>query len=341
MPYKCALLGCGPRGIAHIEAYRHVNRGTLAAICDLYEETVQSAGARFGIAARYTDLEQMLQREKPDVLHVVTQPTQRVDVLALASEHGIPAVIVEKPIAVQGEDYRSLRKLQATTKTKICVNHQLHFHPRRLAMERHVLDGNIGEIRFIEASARLNLAYQGTHILELINAFNGGARPTAVFGQVAGTEGLAGTKGHYSPDQCVASVMYENGIHTQILCGTNAPSMAEAPEYLHKRIAIYGTRGFAHWAMDGWEWTGMDGSVEKGSHAYRDEDILGQAGLTEAVFDWLEDESKVHPTTLDASLIQFNTIIGIYMSALHHQPVALPVDPEPGIIDALTTQLNQ
>ncbi|NOZ28967.1 MAG: Gfo/Idh/MocA family oxidoreductase [Chloroflexi bacterium] len=341
MTYKCALLGCGPRAIGHIEAYQHVKRGKLIAICDRHEEKVESLGSRFGIAARYTDFAQMLQKERPDVVHIVTQPTHRVDALTIASEYGVPAVIVEKPIAIQGEDYRALCELQAATRTKICVNHQLHFHPRRLELERYVREGHIGEIRFLEASARMNLAYQGTHILELISAFNGGARPIAVFGQVAGAEGLKGTKGHYAPDQCVASIAFANGVRAQLLCGKNAPAVREGPVHTHKRIAVYGTRGLVHWTMKGWERTGADGTLEQGFHNYADEDILGQAGLTEAVFDWLEDESRVHPTNLAASLIQFNIILGIYMSALHHQLISLPVDPEPHLIDALKARLTR
>ena len=92
--------------------------------------------------------------------------------------------------------------------------------------------------------------------------------------------------------------------------------------------------------MKGWERAGADGTAEKGSHDYDAEDILGQAALTEAVFDWLEDETAVHPTNLEVSLVQFNVILGIYMSALHHTPVALPVDPQPRLIDALKARLQ-
>ena len=340
MTYKCALLGCGPRAVSHIEAYQHVKRGRLVAICGRIEERVHDVGARFGIAACYTGFEQMLNRERPDVVHVVTQPIHRVDVLTIAIENEVPAVIVEKPIAIQGEDYRELCKLQATTQTRICVNHQLHFHPRRLELERYVREGYVGELRFLDASAGMNLAFQGSHVLELISAFNGGPRPVAVFGQVAGAEGLAGRKGHYAPDQCVASITYEDGTRAQILCGPNAPSVGEGPIYTHKRIAVYGTRGYLQWTMKGWERAGADGTAEKGSHDYDAEDILGQAALTEAVFDWLEDETAVHPTNLEVSLVQFNVILGIYTSALHHTPVALPVDPQPRLIDALNARLQ-
>ena len=60
-----------------------------------------------------------------------------------------------------------------------------------------------------------------------------------------------------------------------------------------------------------------------------------QGGLTEAMFDWLEDEAKVHPTHLDQSLAEFNLLLGIYQSALTHAPVELPFDPPDGLLNSL------
>jgi len=336
--YKCAMLGCGGRAHGHADAYRFVRKGKLVAICDMNEERLHAFGDRWNIAARYTDFETMLDREKPDLLHIVTPPQLRFDLLAKADAHGVPAVLVEKPIALQGEDYRQLRQLAATAKSKICVNHQLHFHPRSLEFQRDVAEGRIGELRFLEASARLGLSGQGTHIMELIAAYTPGATPTTVFGNVGGTRGFASN--HPAPDYSVASIEFDNGVRAQLLCGTNAPRMNDSYEHMHKRIAAYGTRGFRHWTMEWWERTAPDGTLEKGVHRYAEEDVVGQAGITDAALEWLDDTSRVHPTNLDASLNQFNVILGIYTSALKNAPVSLPVEPEDGLLDALRARLG-
>ena len=72
--YKAAMLGCGGRAREHVDAYRFVKGGKLAAICDMVEERLNNFGDDFGIASRYTDLDEMLEKEKPDVLHIVTTP---------------------------------------------------------------------------------------------------------------------------------------------------------------------------------------------------------------------------------------------------------------------------
>jgi predicted dehydrogenase len=265
----------------------------------------------------------------------------RLEIMRAAEAAGIPALIVEKPLACQGEDYIGIRAFAQEAQAKVAINHQLHFHPRRMALQRLVWEGAIGDVRFVEASARMDLAYQGTHSLQAIGAFNWGAAPISVFGQVSGAEGLQETRGqHYAPDQSLAKINYGNGVHALLQCGANAPRVRDDNRVnTHKRIAVYGTRGYVGWTMWSWE-TLIDGRYESGTHEYPEEDILGQAAMTEAMFDWLEDEEAVHPLNLELALQDFDVVLGMYMSALHHQVIALPVEPEPNLIAKLRQRLS-
>ncbi|MDP7255246.1 MAG: Gfo/Idh/MocA family oxidoreductase, partial [Planctomycetota bacterium] len=101
---KAVFLGCGGRAKGHATAYQHVTKGKLAAICDMQEERLHPFGEEFGIDARYTDMREMLEKERPDLLHIVTPPTIRHSLMSIAAEYEVPAVIVEKPIAIQAED---------------------------------------------------------------------------------------------------------------------------------------------------------------------------------------------------------------------------------------------
>ena len=343
--YKCAIIAVsGGRARGHAEAYQHIQRGQLAAISTRSQTNLDAFGDQFGIAkaARYTDYREMFAREKPDLVHVNTPPDVRLEVMQAAEEAGIPALIIEKPLAIQDEDYRTLRAFARwQPQVKIAINHQLHYHPRRQALQQLVADGGIGEVRFIEASAGMNLAYQGTHSLQAIGAFARGGVPTSVFGQVAGANGLAeNIKQHYAPDQCLASINYDNGINAVLRCGENAPRVSsDRPVHHHKRIAVYGTQGQVLWTMWGWE-TLVDGRRDTGTHEYAGEDILGQAAMTEAMFDWLEDDNAVHALNLESALSDFSVVLGIYQSALHHQVVDLPVQPEENLIAKLRDALG-
>ncbi|MFQ6041408.1 MAG: Gfo/Idh/MocA family protein [Candidatus Poribacteria bacterium] len=336
--YRTAILGCAGRSRGHAKAYEHVSRGQIAAICDLDEKLLNSFGEEFAIKNRYTDIHEMLEKEKPDLLHIVTRPAFRAPLMTIAAEHKVPAAIVEKPIAIDSEPFQAIAALNEKSATKFVVNHQLHFHPKCLELQRDVEDGSIGDVRFLEVSARLNLLGQGTHVLELMFAFNGNATPTSVFGQVSGDKGLDSK--HPAPDMSEAAIAFENGTRGLLLCGENAPFVADGVGgSRHKRISVYGTRGFIQWQMDAWERSTPE-SYEHGAKSYGEEDVLGQAGLTEAVFDWLENEDNPHPTRLELALVQFNLILGIYASALEYRPVQLPYKPEGNFLEKLKATLK-
>ena len=339
--YKSVIIGVGGgRAHGHADAYQYVKRGRVVAVCDLEREPMEAFADKYDVKARYTDYREMFEKEKPDLVQVSTQPSVRLEILQAAEAAGIPAVLVEKPLAIQGEDYLAIRDFAAAKPhIKVAINHQLQFHPRRQQLQKLVAEGAIGDIRFIEASSGMNLAYQGTHSLQAIGAFNP-ATPTAVFGQVAGADGLQpNIKEHYAPDQSLAAVEYDNGVQASLRCGENAPRVPRGDAiYQHKRIAVYGMNGYVHWTMWGWE-TFINGVYESGEHEYPAEDVLGQAALCEAMFDWLEDDSQAHPLNLERALTDFNVILALYASALRHQVVKLPYQPETDLVQKLRDAL--
>ncbi len=340
--FKSVIIGVsGGRASGLAEAYNHIKRGQLTAISTRTEKNLHAFGDRFGVEARYTDYREMLEREKPDLVHVNTPPDVRLEIFAAAEEYGVPAVLVEKPIAIQGEDWRAIRDFADGAKTKIAVNHQLHFHPRRQQLQQIVREGKIGDVLFIEASCAMNLAYQGTHTLQAINGFCPDGVPLRVLGQVAGANGLADTpKKHFAPDQSMAAIEFADGRRAQLVAGPFAPRVLDDERiHLHKRIAVYGTRGYVLWTMWSWELS-IDGHSEKGVHQYPDEDILGQAAMTEAMFDWIDSAAAVHPLNLDLALRDFNVLLGIYTSALEHRPVDLPCRPADGLVERLQSVLS-
>ena len=347
--YKTAMLGCGGRARGHAEAYRFVKRGKLAAICDMDAERLNTFGDDFGIPSRYTDLDEMLKKEKPDVLHIVTSPVVpnsneriRYPLMKQVSDHGVPAAIIEKPIAVEGRDWNQISRLAEETKTKFVVNTQLDFHPKNLELKRDVAEGRIGEIRFIDASARSRAAEQGGHVLQLVSSYIDNARPVRVLGQISGSENLNfAPGGHPSPTHTVGHALYENNLHVSLAFGTVFGQMVsdDSGIYGHKRVFVAGTKGFVHWRFSSWERATVDRGYESGPLNYGEQDVVAQGNFTEAVFDWLDDENNVHPTHLKQSLVENNLILGMYYSGITNEIIELPFEPPDDLMDLLREKL--
>jgi predicted dehydrogenase len=321
---RSAFLGCGPRAVGHAEAYAKVTRARPVAACDLEEARLDRFAEKYGIEQRYTDARRMLERERPDILHIVTHPGLRVPLMTLAADAEVPLAIVEKPLALDASDFRAIEALGKRARTKFVVNHQLRFHPKVRELVRDVAEGRIGEVRFIDASARALLAEQGTHVTDLLFAFQADRTPRSIFGSVAGAGRMDDT--HAAPEMAQAALVLAGGARATLQCGTNAPEAILAPTsiYMHKRIAVHGTRGFVEWQMEAWERSTPEGGHERGSYRYAEEDLLGQAALTDAACEWLADDTQVHPNNLTTSLAEVNVLLALYESALRRAPVALP-----------------
>jgi len=178
----------------------------------------------------------------------------------------------------------------------------------------------------------LPMSGQGVHVLDLMFAFSGYAEVGTVFGASSGYDDINGT--HPSPRTAESLITFKNGMRGALQAGEGAPLMArDVPRHMHKRIAVYGTKGFVHWCMWRWERTGADGRIESGEHRYAEEDVLGQAGLTNAMFDWLEDDGKPSPTNLATSLDEWLVILAGYLSTVEARPVDLPFDPPDDLLD--------
>jgi predicted dehydrogenase len=332
MSFKCAFLGCGPRANGHAMAYELISRGAKVACCDLDRERADSFAATYEIPRVYTDLEEMLDKERPDVVHMVTPPNLRVDLLNQLSAAQVGGVLVEKPICVGADDYARLRELATRTTMKIAVNHQLRHHNRVLELLDEVRQGVYGEIRFLDASAELTMSAQGVHVLDLMFAFNGYEPVQTVFGASSGFDDLGSN--HPSPRIAQSLLTFRNGSRGVLQAGQGAPQITPSPtSWQHKRIAVYGTRGFCHWWMYGWEKTLPGGEVERGTLDYPDEDLPGQANLTNAMFDWLEDDAAVCPTNLSTSLDEWEVIMAGYLSTIEARPVDLPCEMPLDLLD--------
>lgn len=331
MTYRSAFLGCGGRAQGHAKAYSLISRGEIVALCDLNEERLNSFGDTYNVPARYTDLDAMLANERPDVVHCVTDPTLRVPLMTRLAEAGVPGVIVEKPICIGAADYKALAKLEAESSTKFAVNHQLRHHPRIVEYLADVAAGAIGEVRCIDASCVLPMSGQGVHVLDLMFAFNGYSAPKTVFGASSGYDDINGT--HPSPRTAETMVTFENNVRALLQAGAGAPMFVEGPNWGHKRIAVYGTHGFRHWWMAGYERSMPDGTVDKGDQVYAEQDVVGQAGLTNAMFDWLADDTTPSPTNLATSLQEWSVILAGYLSTVEKRPVDLPFDPPDDLLE--------
>ena len=340
--YKVAVIGCGGRSSMHISAYQFIDRGRVVACCDIEKAKADERAAEFDIKAYY-DAAEMIIREKPDLIHITTQPTARVNLLSLASENAVPACTVEKPLATGVVDWHELQALERSGGTKIAVCHQFRWHETLKKCQDALKSGGLGDVLFLDISAGMNVSGQGTHVLNYGFSLNGESPVTDVFAAASGGEGMTGY--HPGPDSTSGYLKYHNGVRGLWNNGPTSPRCGDSTtDYQHVRLAAYAERGRVLWEEFGkWEIVGPDGTQTGtfgGSEAWVDGNLRAQAEFHNAMFDWIEDDASIPGTNLKQSLHEWEVILALYLSALDRTPVSLDTfDPPEDLFDRLKSAL--
>jgi predicted dehydrogenase len=145
---KVAIVGCGAvTEHRHIPGFNRIkSKAVIRAVCDKNIELARKVAGKFGIPGVYTSQTEMLKAEKIDVVDVCTPPHIHAPIAIEALEHGCH-VLMEKPMALTVADCDSMIAAAAKNNRKLCVVHNVLFHPPLIKARQMVKDGAIGEFR--------------------------------------------------------------------------------------------------------------------------------------------------------------------------------------------------
>ena len=150
---KTAVISCGMiANNAHIPAYKYYSDNCeLTAVCDLNPEAARQTAERFDIPAWYTNTEEMLSKERPDLVSVCVPNGFHKEMTMLALSYGAH-VMCEKPVAIKYDDAKEMYD-EADRLGKMLVACQVvRFYPEyRFAREMYD-QGVLGDVYYSEFS---------------------------------------------------------------------------------------------------------------------------------------------------------------------------------------------
>jgi predicted dehydrogenase len=151
----------------HIPTIQSDPDAEIVAICDLDEDRLRIAGENFGISARYTDLAQMLAREKLDGVIVSTPHVAHTGPAIAALEAGCH-VLVEKPMATTARDGRAIAAAALSAGREVMVPTGMNFTSFTKAAAQMVRDGRIGTVghAVCQMGSALDDLFSGEPMLE-------------------------------------------------------------------------------------------------------------------------------------------------------------------------------
>ncbi len=144
--FKAVAVGAGYFSDFHYEAWARIPEVDLAAVHNRTESKAREKMAAYGIERYYADWREMIDRERPDFVDIVTPPDTHAEICAYAAERDVN-VVCQKPLAPTFAESR--RIVDATRGVRFMVHENFRWQPwyRRIKMIQR--EGSIGEFTHV------------------------------------------------------------------------------------------------------------------------------------------------------------------------------------------------
>lgn len=150
---KVAVISAGMiANAAHIPAYLSIPELVdLVAVCDVNPVSAEATAKRHGIAHWYTDAEEMLEREKPDLVSVCTPNMGHKPMTLLALKHGCN-VACEKPLALTYRDTKEMFDFAKSVGRTLFACQTLRYNDEYQFAREMFDNGTLGDVYYSEFS---------------------------------------------------------------------------------------------------------------------------------------------------------------------------------------------
>lgn len=150
-PLRVAIVGCGKIADGHVEEIRKLPElAQLVAVCDRELLMAEQLATRYGVPSFTDDFAQMLEQQRPEVVHITTPPQSHASLARAAITAGCH-VYVEKPFALDAEETRQILELADRAGRKLTVGYSSFFDPPALALRELVERGELGTPVHVES----------------------------------------------------------------------------------------------------------------------------------------------------------------------------------------------
>jgi predicted dehydrogenase/nucleoside-diphosphate-sugar epimerase len=176
---KVAFVGCGLNSNYHINFAKDYPGIEIVGVVDKDLEKAKQCAAKYGIGKTFSTIKDLVNEDKPDVIHIITPPPTHYSLAKEAIEKKCH-VLIEKPMALNGHEARELYTLAEEQGVKLCTMHN-HFYDPCMAKARDLIDkGQVGNIINVESYYGLNTRidafrkYPSPNVLPWIYSLAGG-----------------------------------------------------------------------------------------------------------------------------------------------------------------------
>ena len=142
--FRVGLIGCGVISPMHLESIKRLSGLELVAVCDLKEDRLKKTAEKYDCQG-YTDFQELIAQEHPDVVHICTPHYLHAPIAIYAANKGIN-ILTEKPMAITRSDAEEMISAAHRNRVKLGVIFQNRYNPGSLLIKKTLDSGELGRV---------------------------------------------------------------------------------------------------------------------------------------------------------------------------------------------------
>ena len=190
--YRTAVIGCSRMGgfidyevapgvparslpYSHAACYEACARTDLVACSDLRGDVMEQFGQRYNIPKerQYTDFRELIDRERPEIVSVATQPEQRAEIIIHAVEHGAKAIYAEKALCATLQEADAIVEAVERNGAVLNMGTQRRWDTGFDTVKRIVESGELGPLKSMIIYNNAALWDASSHYFDILMRLNG------------------------------------------------------------------------------------------------------------------------------------------------------------------------
>lgn len=140
---KVAIVGCGKIADSHAEQIEHISGCEMVGVYDPEPLMARQLFERFPIKAYFSNVEELLDKAKPDVIHITSPPQSHFDLALFFLERGCH-IYVEKPFTVNAVQAEQVIQYAKRYDRKVTVGNDSQFTHAAIRFRELVKGGFLG-----------------------------------------------------------------------------------------------------------------------------------------------------------------------------------------------------
>jgi predicted dehydrogenase len=152
-PLKGVVLGAGYFAPFQYEAWTRIPEVDIVAMYNRTEERARPILSRFGVSRYYGDWQEMIDREQPDFVDIITPPDTHEDMCRYAAERGAH-VVCQKPLAPSYAGAERIIQSARAAGVRFMVHENFRWQPWYRAIKRLQTERTIGDFTHVQFTTR-------------------------------------------------------------------------------------------------------------------------------------------------------------------------------------------